>query len=471
MYYSAVMESRLTVPLLVVVLLTLLTTCLSAPNKPGTGDAQFVPHVSSRGENKDGTEKWAYVDVRPGAHMFYWLYYTYHADGVENRPWILWLQGGPGGSGCGYGNFEIIGPLDLDLNPRNTTWVNQASVLFIDNPVGSGYSYVDNLNDLTTDVQEITDDMIVVLKAVLEESPEFKTRPFYVFGQSYGGKMAAHLARQLYNEILMGNIQLVLMGFAMGNAWISPIDATLTWGPLLYWMSIVDDTGLADIQRAAELTAVAVEEERWVQATNLWALTQFSVIRHSNYVDFYNILKFIVPGSTSIPHSSDFGRLFRTLYALNVTQKQVDPLDILMNGVIREKLAIIPDHVIWGGQSDDVFDYQAGDFMKPVVSVVDSALKDTALQVIVYQGQLDLICDTKGAMDFVEQLTWEQLPNYNGATRRPFIDPRDQQTYMFVKSFNRFKFYWVLGAGHAVPKDNGDAAYLMFERILNNSDV
>jgi len=271
----------------------------------------------------------------------------------------------------------------------------------------------------------------------------------------------------------MGNIRLRLMGFAMGNAWISPIDSTLTWGPLLYWMSVVDDTGLADIQRAAELCADAVEQEQWVNATRLWRATQSVLLRHSNRVDFYNILKFIVPGSSCAECSSDFGRrLYSTMFPPgDGVEKMVDPLDILMNGPIREKLQIIPDNVIWGGQRDDVFTYQEGDFMKPVVDVVDSALKETALQVIVYQGQLDLICDTKGAMDFVQQLTWNSLPNYNSAPRRPFIDPRDQQTYMFVKSHNLFKFYWVLAAGHAVPKDNGDAAYLMLERILNNSDV
>lgn len=34
------------------------------------------------------------------------------------------LQGGPGSSSCGYGNFMEIGPLDVNLNPRNETWVN-----------------------------------------------------------------------------------------------------------------------------------------------------------------------------------------------------------------------------------------------------------------------------------------------------------------------------------------------------------
>ena len=33
-------------------------------------------------------------------------------------------QGGPGGSGAGYGNFDIIGPLTIDQTERNTTWVS-----------------------------------------------------------------------------------------------------------------------------------------------------------------------------------------------------------------------------------------------------------------------------------------------------------------------------------------------------------
>jgi len=42
--------------------------------------------------NEDGTEFWGYVDVRPGAHMFYWLYHSYHPDGYLQRPLIIWLQ-------------------------------------------------------------------------------------------------------------------------------------------------------------------------------------------------------------------------------------------------------------------------------------------------------------------------------------------------------------------------------------------
>jgi hypothetical protein len=43
-------------------------------------------------KNADGTEAWGYVDVRPGAHMFYWLYHSYHPDGYLTRPLIIWLE-------------------------------------------------------------------------------------------------------------------------------------------------------------------------------------------------------------------------------------------------------------------------------------------------------------------------------------------------------------------------------------------
>lgn len=35
-------------------------------------------------------EHWGYVDVREGAHMFWWLYAK--ADADANTPLILWLQ-------------------------------------------------------------------------------------------------------------------------------------------------------------------------------------------------------------------------------------------------------------------------------------------------------------------------------------------------------------------------------------------
>lgn len=69
-----------------------------------------------------------YVQVRPGAHMFYWLFY---ADGTKvdatEKPLVIWIQGGPGFAASGVGNFGEIGPLNMDFKPRNHTWVCKLS--------------------------------------------------------------------------------------------------------------------------------------------------------------------------------------------------------------------------------------------------------------------------------------------------------------------------------------------------------
>jgi serine carboxypeptidase 1 len=273
-----------------------------------------------------------------------------------------------------------------------------------------------------------------------------------------------------------------LMGFAMGNSWISPIDSTLTWGHLLYQMSLVDEAGEKLIVEEAMKAQAAIDQENWVLATRYWGSTEGVVIDQTNGVDFYDILKFedygLRRGSMMDVDEMRIGlkgriddRLYDKVFKPAAGAKLADSLDELMNGPIREYLEIIPDNVRWGGQSGPVFTFQEGDFMKPVVHDVDLALQETDLKVIVYQGQLDLICLTKGAMDWVQQLTWENMDNYYRAERKPFVRAEDKQTEMYVKAFNRFKFYWVLGAGHAVPKDNGWTAYRMLERILADLDV
>jgi serine carboxypeptidase 1 len=101
-------------------------------------------------------EKWNYVKVRDNAFMFWWLYgaQTDPAQRVD-KPLIMWLQGGPGGSSTGFGNFKELGPLDVNLRPRNTSWTSVANVLFVDNPVGSGFSYVTDDSAFTTNVSGI----------------------------------------------------------------------------------------------------------------------------------------------------------------------------------------------------------------------------------------------------------------------------------------------------------------------------
>lgn len=137
------------------------------------------------------------MEVRKGAFKFWWLYLTTANLTFEEptaRPLAIWLQGGPGASSTGFGNFEELGPLDLDLRARNYTWVKDMNVLFIDSPVGSGFSYVEEDNLLTTDNAQIANDLVQLMRGFYSVHPEFESVPLHIFAESYGGKVAVEFA-------------------------------------------------------------------------------------------------------------------------------------------------------------------------------------------------------------------------------------------------------------------------------------
>ncbi|CAD0199722.1 unnamed protein product [Chrysodeixis includens] len=364
-----------------------------------------------------------YVNVREGAHMFYWLFYTTATENYTERPLIVWLQGGPGGSSTGIGNFEILGPQDVYLQERNYTWVNNFNVLFVDNPVGTGYSYVEDLKFLTVTNDEIALDFVALMRGFYENHPEFNSVPLYIYGQSYGGKMAIDMAIRMREAEQEGTIGSNLKGVAMGNAWISPVDATLTWGPLLLAAGLVDQEGHDAIQAAAEEAERLFNAGDYVGSTAQWANTQGAVFQHTTSVDFYNILTKMQVGLSDTTRSAY--ELSREMLIDNIpyasqgkARQEVINLNHFMNNDVRQALNI-PDHVTWGNQSNAVFNYLRGDFMKPVTDGIEKLLNETDIILTKYNGNLDLICDTPGQLLWVDRLKWHGAEAYKQAPRLP----------------------------------------------------
>lgn len=316
-----------------------------------------------------GEQDWGHVDVREGAHMFYWLYYTTaNVSNFVDRPLAIWLQGGPGASSTGYGNFEELGPVTLEGGYRDWTWVKDMNVMFIDNPVGSGFSYVDGSAYYTTDNKQIALDLVEFMKGFYALHPEFKTVPLHIFCESYGGKMAPEFALELYYAIERKEIESNLVSVGLGDPWTSPIDSVLAWAPFLLQVGIVDQDGHDRIESAALRTKRYVDNEQWSTATIQWSLTQSVVLSESKGVDFYNVEK-PTRGDRYLRTLADMNpddRMFRTLVHYDVDEDRDQLLSDLMLGPVTEALNI---SVVWGAQSGTTFTRLRGDFMKPAVHI------------------------------------------------------------------------------------------------------
>ena len=72
--------------------------------------------------------------------------------------------------------------------------VNDYNVLFIDNPVGAGFSYAANSGAYATNNAQIAADLLTCIKSFYNKLPQFNKVPVYIMSQSYGGKMAVEFA-------------------------------------------------------------------------------------------------------------------------------------------------------------------------------------------------------------------------------------------------------------------------------------
>ncbi|XP_022985845.1 serine carboxypeptidase-like 51 [Cucurbita maxima] len=431
-------------------------------------------------KSQDGSEEWGYVQVRPKAHMFWWLYRSPSRVDVGSKPWptILWLQGGPGGSGTGFGNFLEIGPLNSNLKPRNSTWLKKADLLFVDNPVGTGYSYVESGGEFAKGDVETAIDMTTLLVEVSNDTVGLRNAPLYIFAESYGGKFAVTLALSLLRAIQAGNLTLNLGGVALGNSWMSPEDYTSSWGPLLKDLSRIDDKTLQESNSLALKIKQQIKNTLYENATLSWNDLEGLIFSNSNHVDFYNFMldfEMDTLAATTTKNSVESNRIDSLevrknspYLSLNVYKPgATGDLEALMNGPIKQKLTIIPLNVTWGGQSNLVFQFFTGDFMKPRIKEVDELLAK-GVNVTVYSGQVDLICSTKGTQVWINKLEWEGLKAFISKERTTLFCGNEKHTKGFTKSHKNLHFYWILGAGHFVPVDQPCVTLNMVDAITQS---
>ena len=95
------------------------------------------------------------VDSQHNGNLFF--YHVQNKHIAEKQRTVIWLNGGPGCSSMD-GAFMEIGPYrvmeDEKLVHNNGSWHEFANLLFVDQPVGTGFSYVDS-NAYLHELQEV----------------------------------------------------------------------------------------------------------------------------------------------------------------------------------------------------------------------------------------------------------------------------------------------------------------------------
>merc|ERR1719242_2030179 len=188
------------------------------------------------------------VDAPNNGNMFFWFFPA--EENPETAPVVIWLQGGPGGSSM-FGALKLHGPIITTVDGNNQlsgveknpySWGRKHNMLYIDNPVGAGFSFSDKMSETQ---MEVTNNLYEFLQQWYTLFPMYQSNPFYPFGESYAGKFVPSLTRHIHERNQEDNdkIQINLAGMGIGDGWMSPYH-NARYAKFLYQVGLVDEQDL-----------------------------------------------------------------------------------------------------------------------------------------------------------------------------------------------------------------------------------
>ncbi len=116
--------------------------------------------------------------------------YMFQHTTWKSAPLVVWFNGGPGSTSL-YGLFIEHGPLAVDakgnISKRRHTWASTFNLLFIDQPVGTGFSFTQSPEGHVRDQEGVARDLYEFMKQFYVMFPELLKNDLYITGESYAG--------------------------------------------------------------------------------------------------------------------------------------------------------------------------------------------------------------------------------------------------------------------------------------------
>ncbi|KAH0685100.1 hypothetical protein KY289_022852 [Solanum tuberosum] len=170
-----------------------------------------------------------YVGVGDSEDVQLFYYFIESETDPDSDPLMLWITGGPGCSALS-GLLYEIGPITFEaveyngsfpkmiLNPYS--WTKVSSVIFLDLPVGTGFSYATTPAARQSSDLQASDHAYQFLRKWFVDHPEFLKNPFYVGGDSYSGIVVPIITQiiAIKNEMEVEPF-INLKGYLLGNPW------------------------------------------------------------------------------------------------------------------------------------------------------------------------------------------------------------------------------------------------------------
>ncbi len=389
---------------------------------------------------------YGYVTVNDnGDDLFYW-YFPSRSKPAED-PLVVWFTGGPGCSSITAMLFEN-GPFNLTQDGKPVinqySWNTKANLLFIDNPIGTGFSHAkrDDIprfeSAVKANIQKFFQRWIALPPFV-----SLQGRPIFITGESYGGHYVPCIANALMS---LNDPKIVVKGAALGNGMVNAASQYVAYANFSLMNSQTLKFAQKDYDELNPQLRICeklmrVAPKFMVDQSLGFCITQADLtIRNVPNINVYDIrtdckgdLCYDMTVYTNWLNSPQ-------VMAALAADKPWQDCNYEVNGIL--------------AQFDWIIDY----------STELNLLLDNGAKVLAYYGEVDWICNWVGGHQWSLDFKWSKQAEFQASSWEEDWQGgagRRRQT-----ADGSFQFVVIHEAGHMVPMDQPQVALQMLNDFI-----
>lgn len=404
------------------------------------------------------------VDSEHNGNLFFWHIKNKHI--AEKERTVIWLNGGPGCSSLD-GALMEVGPYriteDQKLVENKGSWHEFANLLFVDQPVGTGFSFVDG-NAYLHELPEMADQFIRFLTKFFKIFPEYEADDIYISGESYAGQHIPYIAQAILdrNALPSSGIKWNIKGLLIGNGWVDPLPQYESYVTYAYKHDIVKKGSVL----GNKLDALVAQCKTLIENGGV----------HVDVPECERILQTILEDTK---RTKDGGDVCWNMYDIRLQDtfpscgmnwppdlKQMTPY--LRRKDVITALNVSPDKKSgWTECAGSVSSSFRAKNSAPAVTLLPKLLGN--MPIILFSGDQDLICNHIGTEELIHNMEWSGAKGFETspgvwAPRYDWVfEGEAAGIYQSARNLTYILFY---NASHMVPFDYPRRTRDMLDRFL-----
>lgn len=329
----------------------------------------------------------------------------------------------------------------MTVTLRDYSWTEMFSMLYIDQPVGTGFSYTDNEGYVNSQ-EEVGRDLYNFLVQFYKMFPEQLDNDLYLTGESYAGRYVPALAYKLHQTRSSSNIK--LKGLAIGDGYVDGGIMNI-YADLLYQIGVFDEREAEHGRKVEKQIEELARQQKWREC---FFLVDLYINGDRIHPTFFN----------NVTGCKNYENFLQINY-------DSDPFtDYLTREDVRRAIHV-GNHSVSDGNK--VLDHLIEDACKSVKPWLEELI-DAGYDVLLYSGQLDIIVSPTNTRRLIDSMNWKNAKSYRKSPKKIWkIDEQGTDVAGYVQSYKNFHFAIVRGAGHMVPTDQPRRCFDLIKRFVN----